>query len=190
MKLDHYEILGVPSWANQKDIKRAFRKLVKDLHPDRLPNGPAKDESERKLKQIIESYSILSKRQPERIPSRQRRKNKTATNPLLKNKYVAGLTSYLKNQLRLAQVSLFHNKHLVAIFSYLKNTYQSALVLLFKHKYLRIIIAEFKYILRSRRIHKLWKRVGAPAIILGALLTYGILGFSLLSCYWSCFPNW
>jgi molecular chaperone DnaJ len=53
---DHYEILGVPKNASPDEIKSAYRKLSKQFHPDvnKDPN------SEEKIKQINEAYSVLS----------------------------------------------------------------------------------------------------------------------------------
>jgi curved DNA-binding protein len=51
--MDYYSILGVPKSANQDDIKRAYRKLAMQHHPD-------KGGDEAKFKQINEAYSVLS----------------------------------------------------------------------------------------------------------------------------------
>ena len=54
---DFYKSLGVSSEASQPEIKKAYRKLAKDLHPDKNP-GDAK--AERRFKEISEAYSVLS----------------------------------------------------------------------------------------------------------------------------------
>ena len=41
MAKNYYEILGVDSKATQAEIKSAYRKLVKQYHPDLHPNDPA-----------------------------------------------------------------------------------------------------------------------------------------------------
>ncbi len=56
-KKDYYEVLGVSRDADQKEIKRAYRKLAKKYHPDR--NQDEKDTSD-KFKEISEAYEILS----------------------------------------------------------------------------------------------------------------------------------
>lgn len=56
-KRDYYEILGVPKTATADDIKKAFRKLALELHPDRNPNNK---EAEDKIKEAAEAYSVLS----------------------------------------------------------------------------------------------------------------------------------
>ena len=54
---DYYDILGVDRDADQKEIKKAYRKLAKKYHPDRNPDDP---ESGEKFKEISEAYGILS----------------------------------------------------------------------------------------------------------------------------------
>lgn len=54
---DFYKVLGVPKDASPADIKKAYRKLAKDHHPDRNPGDTA---SERKFKDVGEAYAVLS----------------------------------------------------------------------------------------------------------------------------------
>ncbi len=54
---DYYDILGVDRDADQKEIKKAYRKLAKEYHPDRNPDDP---EASEKFKEISEAYGILS----------------------------------------------------------------------------------------------------------------------------------
>lgn len=54
---DFYKSLGVASDATDADIKKSYRKLAKDLHPDKNP-GDAK--AEQRFKEISEAYSVLS----------------------------------------------------------------------------------------------------------------------------------
>ncbi len=54
---DYYKILDVSDSANQEDIKKSYRKLALELHPDHNPNDPA---SEDKFKEITEAYGVLS----------------------------------------------------------------------------------------------------------------------------------
>ncbi len=58
---DPYEVLGVPKGADIKEVKKAYRKLARQLHPDLHP-GDAKAES--RFKEVAASYDFLS--DPER----------------------------------------------------------------------------------------------------------------------------
>ncbi|MBX5475687.1 MAG: molecular chaperone DnaJ [Clostridia bacterium] len=57
MPRDYYEILGVPRDADAETIKKAFRKLARQYHPDANPGDP---EAEAKFKEINEAYEVLS----------------------------------------------------------------------------------------------------------------------------------
>ncbi len=54
-KKDYYEVLGVSKNASDEEIKRAFRKLAKQYHPDNKQTG-----DEAKFKEVGEAYAILS----------------------------------------------------------------------------------------------------------------------------------
>jgi len=57
MKRDPYELLGVPRDADEQQIKKAFRKLARELHPDVNKHDP---DAEEKFKEAAEAYEILS----------------------------------------------------------------------------------------------------------------------------------
>jgi len=53
---DYYETLGVPRNASEADIKKAFRKLAREYHPDVAKN---KKQAEEKFKEVNEAYEVL-----------------------------------------------------------------------------------------------------------------------------------
>ncbi|MEM9226911.1 MAG: J domain-containing protein [Verrucomicrobiota bacterium] len=56
---DYYEVLGVSREASQDEIKKAFRKLAREHHPDHAGEGE-KEAAEAKFKEINEAYEVLS----------------------------------------------------------------------------------------------------------------------------------
>jgi molecular chaperone DnaJ len=57
-KRDYYEILGVERDASPEEVKRAYRRKAKELHPDRNPED--RKRAEEKFRQIAEAYEVLS----------------------------------------------------------------------------------------------------------------------------------
>lgn len=55
-KKDYYDLLGVPREASAEDIKKAYRKLAMQHHPDRNHGNP---EAEHKFKEVTEAYEVL-----------------------------------------------------------------------------------------------------------------------------------
>jgi molecular chaperone DnaJ len=61
MRSDPYQVLGVSRDADEREVKKAFRRLARELHPDVNSHDP---EAEEKFKEAAEAYEILS--DPER----------------------------------------------------------------------------------------------------------------------------
>jgi molecular chaperone DnaJ len=55
-KRDYYEVLGIERGANDAEVKKAFRRLARELHPDVNPDPEATD----RFKEAAEAYEVLS----------------------------------------------------------------------------------------------------------------------------------
>src|SRR5256885_1101671 len=60
-KRDYYEVLGVARSATDQDLKKSYRRLAHQYHPDKNQTDP---EAEEKFKEAAEAYAVLSS--PER----------------------------------------------------------------------------------------------------------------------------
>ncbi|MGH3080132.1 MAG: molecular chaperone DnaJ [Gaiellaceae bacterium] len=63
---DYYEVLGVDRDAGQTEIKKAFRRLARELHPD-VSEAP---DAEERFKEAVEAYEVLSKRETRELYDR------------------------------------------------------------------------------------------------------------------------
>ena len=59
MKRDYYEILGLTKGVSKDEIKKSYRKLAMEHHPDRV-SADKKKEAEERFKEISEAYAVLS----------------------------------------------------------------------------------------------------------------------------------
>ena len=56
-KRDYYEVLGIERGADQKEIKKAYRRLAQKYHPDRNPDD---DTAAEKFREVSEAYEVLT----------------------------------------------------------------------------------------------------------------------------------
>jgi hypothetical protein len=56
-KRDYYDVLGVARSATDEELKKSYRKLALEFHPDRNPDDP---DAEEKFKEASEAYAVLS----------------------------------------------------------------------------------------------------------------------------------
>jgi len=59
--MNPYEVLGIKPGASQDEIKSAYRKLIKQYHPDKFIDNPLKNLAEEKMIEINQAYDSLTK---------------------------------------------------------------------------------------------------------------------------------
>ncbi|KYH34053.1 chaperone protein DnaJ [Clostridium tepidiprofundi DSM 19306] len=58
---DPYEVLGIKRNASQEEIKRAYKRLAKQYHPDQYGDNPLRELAEEKMREVNEAYDSLMK---------------------------------------------------------------------------------------------------------------------------------
>ena len=59
MSNNYYDILGISKGANDKEIKKAYKKMAVKWHPDKHQEPKKKEEAEKKFKEISNAYTVL-----------------------------------------------------------------------------------------------------------------------------------
>ena len=65
-KRDYYEVLGVARDASEAEIKKAYKKLAVQLHPDRNPGDATAEE---RFKEASEAFEVLKDAQKRQVPT-------------------------------------------------------------------------------------------------------------------------
>jgi molecular chaperone DnaJ len=63
---DYYEVLGLARGAGESEIKRSFRRLARELHPD-VSDAP---DAQERFREVVEAYEVLSKRETRELYDR------------------------------------------------------------------------------------------------------------------------
>src|SRR5438128_3019024 len=63
---DYYELLGISRNASESEIKKAFRALARELHPD-VSDAP---DAEERFREVVEAYEVLSKSETRQLYDR------------------------------------------------------------------------------------------------------------------------
>lgn len=96
-KMDYYQILGLTRTADAEAVKKAYRKLAKECHPDAYPGDK---KAEERFKQITEAYAVLSdtekrkKYDKERVGTDKRQRAASGRQPFSQTDFSSGFAEF------------------------------------------------------------------------------------------------
>ena len=91
--LNSQKIFGISKEASLSDLKKIYRNLIKEWHPDTLQNDPEKlAQSELRSKEIIDAYQFLVSIHPETHASNEEEYNLLTTEAAIENWEYKGIT--------------------------------------------------------------------------------------------------
>jgi curved DNA-binding protein CbpA len=96
----YYSLLGISESASAAEIKAAFLRVIREVHPDRLANATAywQRQAEEKTKEINEAYGVLSNREKRRLYDAQLAAYRGSQTTASGNAYAQAQTAYAAQQ--------------------------------------------------------------------------------------------
>ena len=82
MNKNYYEILGVSPDSTEKEIKQAYRKIARNLHPDKLKKGEERSEKEKIFADVSEAYNVLKHRRKREEYNQKLKLDKKSSGPV------------------------------------------------------------------------------------------------------------
>jgi curved DNA-binding protein CbpA len=106
--LNYYEVLGVGTEASAKEVKSAFRKGAKRLHPDISQSGGSNRSSDAAMRELLEAYRVLSDVEKRRVHDRMLKKRAVAEGGFDYRVFLRSRSADPESQAKLVVFDLLH----------------------------------------------------------------------------------